>query len=68
MKIVRVQGNKDIFAPCERMATKIVETLLSNGKCAPSDMQTNGFSPEEVRDHWRMAYGLAKVELNWIES
>jgi hypothetical protein len=66
--IVSVQGDEDAFAPCERMANAIVELLKSNGRCGPADVEANGFTSEEVKHNWRMAYGLAKVELRWMEA
>ncbi|MDD5586879.1 MAG: hypothetical protein PHY92_07995 [Alphaproteobacteria bacterium] len=68
MMIVSVQGDEDVFAPCERMATAIVEILKSNGRCCPTDVEAEGFPYDEVRRNWRMAYGLAKVELRWMEA
>ncbi|GEM_PF-1231985 len=68
MMIVRVQGDEDIFSPCERMATAITEILKDKGECVAADLIAKGFTLEEVKLHWRMAYGLAKVELNWMDS
>ena len=68
MMIVSVQGDEEVFAPCERMATDIVELLKTNGKCRPEDLEADGFSPDEIMRHWRMAYGLAKVELKWMDE
>jgi hypothetical protein len=68
MMIVQVQGEEDLFAPCERMATAIVEILKTNGECHHTDLEFKGFSPDEIKRHWRMAYGLAKVELNWMDA
>ncbi len=68
MMIVNVQGNTDAFAPCERMATAIVEILKSKGECFPNDLVAKGFTPDEIKRHWAMAYGLAKVELNWMDA
>jgi hypothetical protein len=68
MMIVSVQGDDRVFAPCELMATAIVELLKSNCRCGAADLEAKGFSPEEIEPHWRMAYGLAKVELRWMEA
>lgn len=67
MMIVSVQGNPDVFAPCERMATAIAEVLKTKGECFPADIESK-FTAEEIKRHWRMAYSLAKVELNWMDS
>jgi hypothetical protein len=68
MLIAQLQGDEDLFAPCERMATAIVEHLKNNGKCRPDDLRDKGFSSDEIQNHWRMAYGLAKVELKWMDA
>lgn len=49
MMIVRVQGENDIFAPCQRMATAIAEALKSKGSCTQSDVAAKGFSAEEIK-------------------
>lgn len=69
MLIVSVQGDDGIFAPCcERMATVIVEILKEHGECRRNDLRRYGFTDEEIERHWRMAYALAKVELNWMDA
>lgn len=68
MMIVRVQGENDIFAPCQRMATAIAEALKSKGSCTQSDVAAKGFSAEEIKRQWAMAFALAKVELNWMDA
>jgi len=68
MMIIRVQGEDDIFTPCQGMATAIAEILKTKGACNPSDLEAKGFSPSEVKRHWSMAYALAKVELNWMDA
>ncbi len=68
MKIVGIQGDKGFFADCDRMATAIIELLKNNGSCRPEDLKAEGFTQGEIEQHWRMAYGLAKVELNWLEA
>jgi hypothetical protein len=68
MLIVQVQGNEDVFAPCQSMATAIVEILKANGECRPDDLKAKGFSPDEIKRFWRMAYGLARVDLNWLDA
>lgn len=69
MMVVSVQGDDRVFAPCcERMATVIVEILKDHGECRPEDLWRYGFTAEEIEMHWRMAYALAKVELNWMDG
>lgn len=68
MMIVNVQGDEDFLAPAKDMATAIAEILTKNGDCYPEDLKARGFSPEEIKRHWPMAYALAKVELNWLDA
>ncbi len=68
MEIVRVAGDEDIFAPCQKMATEIAQTLKDKGECKPSDLEAKGFPSHEVKQHWAMSYALAKVELNWMDA
>lgn len=68
MMIVNVQGADDVFTPYESMATAIAEVLEEKGACAPDDLESRGFSSNDIKRQWPMAYALAKVELNWMES
>jgi hypothetical protein len=56
------------FGPAERMATAIVEIYREQGGCLPQDLLARGFTNEEIVRHWPMAYALAKVELNIMDS
>jgi hypothetical protein len=68
MMIASVHGDEGAFAPYERMATIIAEILKTKGECFPADLQAKGFTPEEIKHHWSMAYGLARVELTWMDT
>jgi hypothetical protein len=63
MKIVHVQGDPEVFARYEQLATAIADFLRIKGDCFPEDLQDKGFSLVEVERDWTMAYSLAKVEL-----
>jgi hypothetical protein len=56
------------FSRHEDMATAVVEILRVRGECSPKDLEAKGFAPDDIKRHWAMAYALAKVELNWMDS
>jgi hypothetical protein len=68
MRIVHVQGDPEVFARYEQLATAIADFLRIKGDCFPEDLQEKGFSLAEVERDWTMAYSLAKVELKLMGS
>lgn len=60
--LVTTDDNKK-YEPAGRMATAIIEITQQNGGCLPQDLNTRGFTPDEVFKHWDMAQSLADVEL-----
>ncbi len=59
-----VSDDKDkTYAPAGRMAAAIVSITVEKGGCLPQDLNTQGFTPEEVAAHWHLAQSLAAVEL-----
>ena len=45
------------------MATAIIDLSKKQGGCLPQDLNAQGFSPDEVAQHWCMAKALADVEM-----
>jgi hypothetical protein len=41
----------------------IIELTQQNGGCLPQDLNTKGFTPDEVAAQWHMAQSLAEVKL-----
>lgn len=50
------------FGQHQSMATAIAEILATKGECYPDDLEAKGFDPEDIKQNWSIAYGLAKVE------
>ena len=53
---------KDALALAGRMADAIAATIKKRGHCRPRDLETKGFSRQEIADAWAMASALAAVE------
>lgn len=47
----------------QRMSRVIADIIRAKGSCCRSDMESSGFSGDEIRSCWAVAYGLAHVEL-----
>lgn len=47
----------------QRLSLAIADTIRAKGSCCREDMANNGFSGDEIRSYWNIAYGLAHVEL-----
>ncbi|HBM90459.1 MAG TPA: hypothetical protein DD400_01065 [Rhodospirillaceae bacterium] len=62
------QGKNDPFGIGAEMAEEIAKILQEKGSCEPRELEAKGFSSKDVRRHWRMAYALAKVKLNWTDA
>ena len=63
-----VEGSPEQFETHQRMANTIVEVIKEKGSCEPRDLLNKGFTYEEIERCWSLAYGLAKVELDWMDS
>lgn len=68
MTIIEIQSEDNIFDDCKHMASAVVEVLKTKGECRPSDLESKGFSSNEIKRHFSMAYALARVELNWMDA
>jgi hypothetical protein len=55
------------FAPCQRMASAIINVSIKNGRCEPRDLLSLGFTRQETADLWHMASAMAGVELRLIK-
>jgi hypothetical protein len=51
------------FEPAGRMAAAIIELTQQNGSWLPQDLNSKGFTPDEVAAQWHMAESLAAVEI-----
>ena len=56
------------FAPAAGMAGTILEIIQKHGRCTPCDLNEKGFTPDDIKRHWHMAYALARVELNLLSE
>ncbi len=63
MMIVNLEGKENPFASCENLATAITEILKEKEDCTPLDLKAKGFSSNEIKRNWQIAYALAKVNL-----
>jgi hypothetical protein len=52
----------------QRMADAIVQIYREQNGCLPQDLQSKGFSSEEIEKHWAMAKALAAVKMNMSDS
>ncbi len=60
--LVTAHGNKK-YEPAAQMAEAIIALTHEQGGCLPQDLNTHGYTPDEVFQHWHMAKSLAEVEL-----
>jgi hypothetical protein len=44
------------------MATVIARVIAERGHCRPRDLETKGFTREEIAETWALASALAAVE------
>jgi len=56
------------FESAARMAAAIIQITRATGDCLPQDLNANGFTSEEVSQHWHLAQSLAAVELNLMKQ
>jgi len=65
--LVTSDDNKK-FEPAGRMAAAIIDITQKQGGCLQQDLNSYGFTPDEVVRHWDMAKSLAAVELNLLSG
>lgn len=60
--------NDKKFEPVAHMADTIIDHILANGSCSPTDLQTAGFSVEKIERLWHFAHSLAAIELKILAN